>query len=302
MKIGKGGYGTVYRPYPVPCSKTKDLIPDQNYIGKITNKHKLPLKSIQEIQKTRAKIDPRKQFTLPFEGYCQKDASNNKLPYWETNYNIEYIYPYGGRTLSNVKPKTVVQKWILFCNLFKLFEKIAHMNKSLYHLDLKGENVLVKDSGELLLIDFDLSLSVDDFVARFKNGEYRNVVYWAWPPEVNYYLNKKDAVVDPTRVVNDLRYLINGCGFTPQQVLDNYNSFVKSNDYNDMVNKKKGDFSKVDIYSAGILMRQMGLFGFDKSVDQLIDWATNPIPSKRATWTEFLRMQKQILTNLLKKL
>lgn len=261
------------------------------------------MKKVKDVQKTRHKIDPGKKFTVPLEGYCQKDVSNHKSYHWGSNNNIQYIYPYGGKTLSNVKPRTVNQKWILFCNLFKLFEKIAEMNKLLYHLDLKSQNILVKDNGELLLIDFDLSLSVDDFVTCFRDGKYRDVVYWACPPEVNYYLNKKDphGLLDPIYLVDDLSYLIKSCRFTPQQVVDMYNTFVNSNDYKDMV-KKKGDFSKVDIYSAGILMREMGLFGFDKSVDQLIDWMINPVPSKRATWKELLKTQQKILTNLLKNL
>lgn len=41
MKIGEGSYGKVYRPYPIHCSKTKDLVPEENYIGKIANKYRI---------------------------------------------------------------------------------------------------------------------------------------------------------------------------------------------------------------------------------------------------------------------
>lgn len=299
--IGKGGYGKVYRPPPIQCQTTKRLRPPKSaYIGKMANTASSPETTIHNVQKARRQIDKAAVFTTPYLGSCKRTQSNATAKQWQKGrFNIEYIYPYGGRPLSTMPLKTTNQKWLLFCSLFRLSYQIGKMNRQgFFHFDIKADNILYQEDGcRLTLIDFDLSMPKEKVFPKFHDKKsFKDVVYFVWPPEINFGLNaSKQPPLRLSKIPYSLRFMVDQGYFTEKQLLDHLNRFLMSKDSADLWNDQKIDLSKTDLFSVGMLMRFL-LYGFNKDVDALINMAIEPVPSKRATWSTFIREYKRIIT------
>lgn len=298
--IGKGGYGKVYRPPPIQCPATKALKPPKSrYIGKMANTASTPQATIQNVQKARKQIDKDNLFTTPYLGACKRTDSNANAKQWQKGrFNIEYVYPYGGRPLSMMPLKTVNQKWRLFCSLFKLVYQIGKMNRQgFFHFDIKADNILYQEDGcRLTLIDFDLSMPREKVFYEFHDKKsFRDVVYFVWPPEINLALNaSKQPPLRLSKVPASLRFMVDHKHFTEKQLLDHLNRFLMSKDSAEFWKDHKIDLSKTDLFSVGMLMKFF-LYGFNKDVDALIHMAIEPVPSKRATWPAFIKEYKNVI-------
>lgn len=298
--IGKGGYGKVYRPPPITCSATMRLKPPKtNYIGKVANTATSPEEKIKSVQKERRQIDKQGLFTTPYLGACRRKPENMSAKQWQNGrFNIEYIYPYGGKPLSDMPIKTVNDKWKLFCCMFKLAYQVGKMNrKGYYHFDIKADNVLFQEEGcRLVLIDFDLSMPKERVLEVFsKEKGFANVVYFVWPPEINLGLNpKKQPPIRLSTIPAGLQFMVEQKYFTAKELLDHLNRFLMSKDYADIWKTKEADITKTDLFSIGMLMKFF-LYGFNKDVDALIRSAIEPVPSQRTTWAKFLKEYKTII-------
>jgi serine/threonine protein kinase len=297
MKIGQGGYGKIYRPYPIQCDHTKNLISRQDYIGKITNTEDISSSKMEDIQKNRKKIDQHNEFTIPYLGSCPKTPQNRKNPVWQWNkFNIQYLYQYGGTSLQNIDNSLNLLEMI-----YKLCIHISKMNKlGYYHLDIKDENILYSPKHKkLFLIDFDLSLHYSDIYKIFYTDyEFENVIYYIWPPEVNFGLNFHKKRLKPlTHIPGDLMFLIDSDIFTRKDLLAHINKYILSKSYqNLLLEPKKYDFSKIDIYSIGILLKIM-IKNPNKSLENLILKTIESIPENRIDWDAFLNEFKKIIIN-----
>lgn len=304
MKIGQGGYGKIYRPYPIQCQSTKYLIPKQDYIGKISHTSDISKSKMNKIQTFRKKIDPQNNFTLSYLGFCQKNNSNKTKLIWQKNkFNIEYLFKYGGITLDIDQCDNFLE------NLYELCIDIAIMNQNGYsHLDIKDENILcLPDSGKLYLIDFDLSLPTKDIYKVFyQEQEYEDTIYYVWPPEINFGLNFRGKRLKPyKRVPSQLKFLIDSNVFTKNDLLEHINAYINSTSYSEFydgnsVYKSTYDFSKTDIYSIGILLKTL-IKNPKSNLKKLIDQTIEPIPEQRISWFEFLEQFKKIIYKKVEK-
>lgn len=294
MKIGQGGYGKIYKPYPIQCQSTKYLIPKQDYIGKISHTSDISKSKMNRIQKDRKIIDQNNDFTLSYLGYCQKNLLNKSNHIWRKNkFNIEYLYKYGGITLDIDKCDYFLE------NLFDLCKNIAMMNQKGYsHLDIKDENILcLPDSGKLYLIDFDLSLPTKDIYKVFyQEQEYEDTIYYVWPPEINFGLNFRGVRLKPLKKIpNELKFLIESNAFTKKELLIHINEYINSSSYSKFLNGNNPyDFSKTDIYSIGILLKTL-IKNPKSNLKKLIDQTIEPIPEQRISWDDFLKQFKKII-------
>lgn len=291
--LGKGGYGTVYRPFPIECARTKKLRPKKRYVGKMVNTSMISLQTVQRIQKLRQAIDKDQHFTVPFVGYCPKDLSNALHPAWGgTKYNMELIYPFAGREFIRTETK---QR--LLCGFYLLFRRIADMNQAgLYHLDIKAENILKKDNDGYVLIDFDLCVPHDRMTDYFLHRKtFMGVVYYIWPPELNFFVNSLHPWKPVQAIPSGLQSLTQTNTFSKTDVISHVNRFLHSADYANLLHgKQTWDPSTSDLYSVGILLR-MHMWKFSPDLDQLIIRTIEPIPSRRIRWDEFLTIYRDIV-------
>lgn len=295
--IGEGGYGKVYRPYPVECDNTKTLVPKSNYIGKLVNTSNLTLQEAKKAQRRRKTADPTNTITIPLVGYCHRDLSNVTNPAWENNkYNLELIYPFAGREFISIESKKR-----LLCGFYIFFKRIADMNKKgLYHLDIKSENILKNKKNDIVLIDMDLSLCKNDMVKHLlQKKTFRDVVYYVWPPEINYYVNSTKVRKPISSIPSSYSFIVNSGQFTKTELLDLINRFLTSSDYQKL---REGDMAwdvtTSDLYGVGMLLK-MHMSGVIPELDALIRDTIEPIPSLRINWDEFLKRYRAILVNAL---
>lgn len=294
MFIGKGGYGTVYRPPPIVCAKSNvNKTQAGKYVGKFTS---TSLGEVKALQLKRIRIDSKNTFTVPLVGICKKTLKNKDHPFWQGNkYSLQLIYPYAGKELTSLVLPNDVDKWKFFCGFYSLAEFISRMNlMGYYHLDIKEANILFINS-VFRLIDFDLCLTRDEIHRVYMDDKkFFNVIYTYWPPEVNFVMNKKEVVHNMSAVPKCLQRLVNGY-FTKTEILDRLNGFFSSDDYVRLQkDPSKIDYQKIDLYAVGLVMRKR-LYGFNKQIDALLDRATDFLPSRRYTWPAFLAAYKKIL-------
>lgn len=305
--LGSGSFGDVYMPPLFLCKSSGQLNPSKKYIGKMSvQNNDLNVKIIQDLQQKRKSVDPQSNYSVPYIGYCKKTAQNRKK--WEsilqTNKitfkpNIEFIYEYGGKSWDNIKFKRTKQCVRL---LFLSFRNIVYglramKDLELAHMDIKTANIVYDiDTNTSKLIDYDFLIDKKSMVEKFKKKHYwKDTVYFAWPPEVNYIFNVRNVLTnlseeeikeqfyanlkdEPIRnlIVNDILY------------------YAESLSYVDKV----FSFEKIDIYSLGLVFAI--LFGkVDKDIWELTTEMIRADPVYRID-TETLLTQYEKLYNKFK--
>jgi serine/threonine protein kinase len=180
-KLGQGTYGCAYYPeFPCPGYTC------QNCISKTFKKHDA---AIQEILLNReiSKVDPTGKYHFKELAHCEIDSlfipnpecrgiNKNK----STTTNI--IYEQGYNTLyQDISQSTTYEQYTeLFNNMVNLFEGLKLFSrKELYHLDVKGDNILADKTGQYKFIDFGLSLKYPG--ETYLNSVFQSV-YEPWPP------------------------------------------------------------------------------------------------------------------------
>lgn len=293
MLIGKGGYGTVYKPVPINCSQS-NIKDTTDYVGKFVSSD---LIQVNNLQMKRINVDPKNTYTVPLIGICKKTLKNKYHPFWQGNkYNLQLIYPYAGKEFTKLKLPNPVDKWKFFCGFYSFVDFISRMNRmGFYHLDIKEPNILYINNF-FKLIDFDLCLTKKEVKEIYiRDYQFKNVIYMYWAPEINFILNNREIIHNITKIPINLRKLFTDDYFKKSRLLKNLNEFFSSDDYKELQkDPSKIDFSKLDLYSIGLIMK-IKLYGFDKEIDKLLDKATEFIPSRRYNWPSFLAAYKNIL-------
>jgi serine/threonine protein kinase len=292
MKIGSGSSGNVYRPYPIQCSNIKNLIPARDYVGKVASKQNLSIEDVLEAEKMRKEIDPENKFTIPYLGCCQSNPENQHSPLWQRGkYNIQYVYSFGGKKLKISENLPTLEQ------MFNFAKNLAKMNKAGYsHLDIKEDNILINGNGDLVLIDFDRCLAHKDIYHQFfREKLFLNIAYYAWPPEINFCLNKAGKYVKSVEEAPlEFEYLWKSGVFTKSKIVKRINKYLASKDYyNLMLKIKPIDYEKIDMYSFGIMLK----FLYENPSPEfakLIRKAIEPVPSLRIDWDSFLNEFEKI--------
>jgi serine/threonine protein kinase len=249
------------------------------------------------LQAKRIRIDSKNIFTIPLVGICKKTLHNKHHPFWQGNkYSLQLIYPYAGREFTKLKLPNDVDKWKFFCGFYSFVEFISRMNMmGFYHLDIKEANILFINNF-FKLIDFDLCLNKDEVYQTYTyEQKFVYTIYMYWPPEVNFIMNEPETIHRMFILPKKLEKLYTNRYFSKNAVLKNLNAFFSSEDYAELRHDpSKIDYTKIDLYSVGLIMRRK-LYGFNKDIDALLDRATEFIPSKRYNWPSFLAAYKKIL-------
>src|SRR5579872_2558418 len=182
--LARGSRSFVYTP-PYPRTKQFNT---KRYVSKICNIKGI-LESELDIKRTLIKRN------LDYYPYCIL-PENDIISHFSDVIGKTYYYLYyrnGGQTLhsyyqehKNLGVNEMIShfKYLVECLRF------LH-SANIYHLDIKGDNIVIDSTGNVRLIDFSLSTngSVEDF-------QFRDV-YIVWPVWINA-LNAKesDAIKD----------------------------------------------------------------------------------------------------------
>lgn len=291
--LGRGTYGSVYRPYPIWCPPIRHLTPPNDFIGKISQQASSTLDSYKRTQRTRRAVDPNGRFTVPFQGWCRKNKHNDRSHFWGVKGDIEYIFRYGGLSLEKLKPsydniRRDEQCRALFFHAFRaLIHGLRDMGARGYiHADIKPENLVYNpETNVVRLIDFDLLTPLKGAPAHFRSY---GVVYYAWAPEINFVYGNPAIRKNPAAITASLSEISKRVppvlGLVPAIV-----SFVGSRH----LDEKRIDFRKVDLFSLGLVFLE--IFGMsDKRVLNLAVLMTTPDPVRRISPNELVRLFDKI--------
>jgi serine/threonine protein kinase len=308
--LGSGTYGYVYKPPPFLCETSGNLIPSKKYIGKMAiQSNDLNLKIVQGLQQKRKKMDPQGKYSVPYVGYCKKTAHNRKQ--WDsilqTNKitfkpNIEFIYEYGGKSWNNIKFKPTRECVRL---LFLSFRNIVYglramKDLELAHMDIKTANIVYDiDTNTSKLIDYDFLTDKKSMFTSFQKNHDWDVVYFVWPPDVNYILNEPNSLEKlPEYEIRETFIL----DIKNQKILDYIVADIL--DYRDYFYPDKVvSFEKIDIYSLGLVFAI--LFGqVDKDIWNLTKRMIRADPVYRidteTLLTEYEKLYNKFKTEFLK--
>lgn len=286
--LGSGGYGTVYRPYPIKCSTTQNLKPSFNYVGKLSKSSQASKTEYQRFQRIRKIIDPTNKFTIPYYGNCDKTIQNKTNKYWDDN-NIEFIFKYGGIQGEKV-PDMIDLDPSLIKVVFKSFRNIVrglqNMKKNqIIHFDIKLPNFVYNvQHDKMLLIDFDLLLTYSEF-KRNCDG-IKSTFYYAHPPEVNKLCNGNKTISIKNR--KWLKDMVPDSNF-----LHKYNLYMKDR----RINISEVDPTKIDLFSFGLCFAE--LFGKrNKNIWNLTQKMIAIDPKDRISLAQFSREYNQLYRSL----
>lgn len=269
--LGSGSYGSVFIPPPFLCQTSGNLVASKKYIGKIgIQDTKINVKAFQDLQKKRRSMDPQAKYSVPFIGHCKRTTQNRKQ--WNEmlkannltkSHNIEFIYEYGGKSWNNVKFKPTKQcVRLLFLSFRDIVYGLKAMNElEIAHMDIKTANIVYDiDTNTSKLIDYDFLIDKKDMIESFQDDhDWYETVYFVWPPEVNYILNKRNELEKIQEY--EIRKTFNGVFTKTKNVLiTDYivGGIIEYRDYGSY-RDKVFLFEKMDTYSLGLVFAE--LFG-----------------------------------------
>lgn len=290
--IARGSYGCVYTP-PLRCK-------DGAHADKYNQEHVSKLMMTSEAIKQRAEfdklnlksqdIDPEQQFHIGKPEMCQlgepmnlenvRGCTNALDPITgmiDYRYNHLLLYKNGGESFGSVlkkfsdlpaREKTDKRKEILI-GLLNIFYGVYIMNsKGRYHLDIKPENIVVKD-GKFRLIDFGLSVTLTD---DYSHNNVFAVNYTLWPYELKLLVQPHDidkvefgaahpGVVMPTKKNSKtLKYL--------KAMRNNWKKFPTRPNINEKHRTLiRYGLCKADIFALDYVMKRAKRFGVNHDFD-----------------------------------
>jgi serine/threonine protein kinase len=186
--VAKGAQGVVLRG-PVPCTMNRNTMYTPDYVGKLFRQTRSADKEYAVAQNIQ-RVDPLQLFILHILKKCDLVISNGtdtessfypaiflkiteKLPeknqnnFFKEKVESQTISPFGGSTLDQLDNSPDVYT-SLIPGILLLVLLLGFMNRvpnSLYHLDIKGDNILLRpEHSSLNLIDFGLSGTDSIFV------------------------------------------------------------------------------------------------------------------------------------------
>lgn len=260
--IGKGSYGTVYRP-PIPCDKK---FKHKGIVGKVFSE-KADFEDEIEIATKIQKLNTSNKFSIPFYQTCPE--------------NLEIIYADGGKDLHEylnaIKPDDKVKELpAIMTKMKSLLEGISILLENGYvHQDIKSQNI-VYNGKNIYLIDFGLMIKKSEL---YKNDSFLKYTYLAFPPEFkrNYYGQK----------------------FIPEffKNLGPYLSFIKQiypnylKDLQALKAQPSYPADKMDVYSLGMVIMEvyMNYKYHNKTIESLIKDMICFNPAKRLTADAILK-------------
>lgn len=261
--IGKGSYGTVYRP-PIPCDKKFN---HKNIVGKVFSE-KADFEDEIEIATKIQKLNSSNKFSIPFYETCPE--------------NLEIIYADGGKDLYEYLAaiKLADKSKELPAIMTKMKSLIEGINILLdngyVHQDIKLQNI-VYNGKNIYLIDFGLMVKQTNL---YKNDSFLKYTYLAFPPEFKRHYYGKDFIpqffknIGPTY----LKFI--------KIIYPNYLKDLKAL-------KAHGTYptDKMDIYSLGMVIMEvyMNYKYRNNTIESLIKDMICFNPTKRLTASDILK-------------
>jgi len=181
-EIGRGSYGTVYRP---PIASKNDTL---TLVGKVFKESKNFQNEIR-ISEFLTDVNKGSQFLVLPETITDTNAKILQIRYGYAG--IPYTRYIDELKDSNISIYTVIKKTILLMiNFIKKYNQ-TFGNSQLVHLDIKPDNVMFDEStNELRLIDFSLVKRADLLYTFYPPSEDLVIIedsYVFWSPEYNLY-------------------------------------------------------------------------------------------------------------------
>jgi serine/threonine protein kinase len=300
--VGQGSYGCGFIP-AIQCAEDAER-PENTFTKLMTIKDaKIELSMAKHIER----IDPSQKYSVYARILCEPNvnALMSESTIFKCNIlrklnprsegNMKYLLssgefallqtPNGGEELQSLRLSK--NKFIdLLVSLQNLFKGLYKFHKEgIYHLDIKGDNILVSEKdGKFLprFIDFGLSRTAEELI---NDKEYpMDMPYFVWPYEFHLYKNYKYiASMGPSMMMAKMtlynknpmleieqtylqKYPINSDGpfYMPSGVYFNEGKHSYDNDYykdmmrnifvklkNDGIDALKKYLEKVDVYGLG---------------------------------------------------
>jgi hypothetical protein len=196
--LGEGSYGCVVKP-PIKCknlAKLRKGNKDEKLVGKIFTSASTFNKEIIA-NKNIIKIDPTAKKLLTAVSHCDvsmKDIkATNRAKHCEFIHGKKqpYLYqlnmPYGGVTFKQYFKYSKFNIYIILHSLINVFETLILLeNKKMCHQDIKPDNILVKPTGESILIDYSLIIPFDK-IYNVQNRHRLKYSYFPYPPEYKIF-------------------------------------------------------------------------------------------------------------------
>jgi serine/threonine protein kinase len=262
--LGKGTYGETYRPYPIDCYHTRPLVPKSNFVGKLSNLSKTNPNEYSKLQSKRRYVDPYGLFTIAYRAYCKKTKFNAQKWKYFPNSEIEYVYDYGGISFDHLKIENIRDNKICTQQVFYSFRHIIQglvkmSEKRIVHFDIKLANIVYNhETNVSKLIDYDLMLSFHEIDHVFRSERrFKDVLYFAWPPEINFIYNNPSFFLKNNNISNklmssEMSWLSH---YTPKGTTI-FNDFIQYSRSRSFGNRFI-DPSKIDVYSLGIVFSHL---------------------------------------------
>jgi serine/threonine protein kinase len=213
-----GGYGTIHK---VRSKSTGEILilkrsMKKEFIGGTLNQ-KQKLTGFEEIN---GDLKPGKEAEFMVKVH-EKLGGLKLYDYYDDDDHYILVMENGGKSLDFVlNPRSVVTKQytISVVNyIIKIYKKIRELHElGIHHNDLKPENILVDSYGDITVIDFGVSKSVEEYYERFRgtleyvpyeyamNGSYKpwDHTIWSFGIMLHLFFLKQYPFLDEQDVID----------------------------------------------------------------------------------------------------
>uniref|UniRef100_A0A6C0C7G8 Protein kinase domain-containing protein n=1 Tax=viral metagenome TaxID=1070528 RepID=A0A6C0C7G8_9ZZZZ len=296
--LASGSSSCIFKPF-IPCKNTSDKQTNDKIskivYGKKSDKYLGQEKTMNNIIR---KIKGYKSWCLIYDTFCKAPTYSNIFKNYDKNIidcldeiytekfnktNNMLIGDYGGITFEDYFENNILNKksvktinkeiYILFKKMAPLFLGLDELYKNkLLHLDIKVNNIVLHNN-VFKYIDFGLSckLSNNKHLKTRSDSEFNGKRYYLWYPIEYIYSNANNSDLD-----YELSKLNSGKtrkhfekGLKIHKLLNNdFESNIRNN-INDRKMNKNELYSKIDVYSLGLLIPYLFVdYGITKYINK----------------------------------
>lgn len=199
--LGEGSFGCVLKP-PVKCASKETIIKKTSgkTVGKIFS-DKVDFRVEVDASKKIAKIDRKGSHILVPTSYCKTtkgavemhpaadgcEMMQSRWAYPASLPMYQLVMPYGGQRYDKYLRLNTVDMHTFIQHVIHMLEGVLKLQRhGICHQDLKASNLLITDTGTVLIIDYSLMMPFADIYSK-KNLRRLYHSYFPYPPEYKIF-------------------------------------------------------------------------------------------------------------------